>query len=502
MFSLILAAGLASGTADCSCATTFSEVARAVETHYAGYIIKLPDEKSRATYDRFRDLLLADARATTDVNQCRILLDAYLDFFADDHLFVGAATQRRSTSADASATTPVVAAGTAVQAPEIPNLAARWTPEKVEFRLRREPNLDPVEGLWRDTEGQFAIVYDDAVPRGEYVAFRFSYRYGVRPGEIFAFLRPLDDGTYQVLYKDGDHWERAHANLVKGTGVLTFADKGWQRTTEPATQMDDEGSLFAEEESEPNEDVPSPSGDPLAPRFREISDGVYYLKLASFMPRFREPLQEIIATHGDALSKANGLIIDVRGNSGGDAIYFPLAEYLLTGPIVVHEDNAVLASDWNIAYFEKLRETLGEQGTYLDPVLACMRANQGEIVPYLDERREAPANLKEGPRQVVVLQDRGVGSAAEAFLLHANQSGKVVTMGEASKGNIDYQQVNMRTLGCGDYAINFGWPLYLRTRDLPDDSLNDSGIAPDVRLSPVHGDWIEYAERWLQTSGK
>lgn len=498
MLTLILAAGLATASPEsCGCAETFTAVAAATEENYAGYQIKLPDAQADAVYANFRKLLAQDAREARTPSRCRELLDAYVGFFDDAHLFV-----TESATPAAGGKTEAPQSTVASNAPEIPNLAARWTPEKVEFRLRREGNLDPIEGMWRDDEGEFAIVYDEAVPRGEYVAFRFSYRHGTRPGEVIAFIRPNGDGTYEVHYKRQDEtWQRARGNLNRQTGILNFGGRGWQRTSEEADDAQAAPSSAVAEtkpESSGAASADDVSNDPLAPQFRDLGKGVYYLSLPSFMPRFREPLNALIAQHGETLEGAQGLVIDLRGNSGGDAIYFPLADYLLTGPIVVNEANAVLASDWNIEYFERFREQLGERGAYLDPVLARMRSHRGEIVPYLAERVEAPDTIKPGPKQIVVLQDGGVGSAAEAFLLHFRQSDKVVTMGEPSRGNIDYQQVTMRKLGCGAYEVMFGYPLYMRTRKLPQDSLDDSGVAPDVRLSPAHGDWVQYAERWLR----
>lgn len=493
MLSLILSAGLAAGS--CGCADTLRDVAAATEQNYAGYHVKVADEKQHSAYRQFRELLLRDAASVRAPAECQRVLDAYVAFFDDAHLFVKPPAANAPATEEAAADRPAGATVSA-RAPEIPQFATRWTPEKVDFRLRREDSLDPIEGMWRDDQGEFAIVHDAAFARGEYVAFRFSYRHGTRPGEVLALVRPAGDGTYNVHYRSSDDsWQQARATLNRQTGIFNFAGIGWQRTGE----INPTKSEAAVAQAQPEIAAPKTTGgDPLTPQFRVLGDDMFYLSLPSFMPRFREPLNDILATHGEALAEAKGLVIDLRGNSGGDAIYFGLAEYLLTGPIVVSEANAVLASDWNIEYFERFREQLGDRGAYLDPVLKRMRDNRGEIVPYLEERVEGPQNLKTGPKQIVVLQDRGVGSAAEAFLLHFGQSDKVVTMGEASRGNIDYQQVSMRTLGCGANEILFGYPLYMRSRDLPQDSLDDRGIAPDVRLSPVHGDWVRYAERWLR----
>lgn len=497
MFGAILAAGLASA-GSCGCASTFADFASAVEENYAGYAVKLPDQRSREIHRRFHALLEEDARNARSIEECRAVIDVYLDFFADEHLFVTNVSDQPAAQS-ITGSTPAAAGAEQTLAPELPKLKARWTPGKVEFRLRRETDLDPVEGLWRDAEGQLAIVHDDALERGEYAAFRFRQHHFGGAGEILAFIRPASDGTYRIHYKDGNGvWQKTHAVLNHESGILSFGNLGWQRTTKPATQTGkrEDPSLAVDEVSLQKK------ADPLAPVFRDLGSGVHYLSMPSFLQRFREPLQALLADHAEQLANADGLVIDLRGNSGGDAIYLPLMKYLLTGPVVLSEPSAIRASDWNIEYLEKRREQFGEQGGYLDPVLERMRANRGELVPYLDAEVLDPGKPLTGPKQIVVLQDRTVGGAAEAFLLQAGQSDKVVTMGNPSKGNIDYQHVITRTLGCGDYRLSLGYPLYMRSRSFPAGSLDDSGVAPDVRLPSTSDDWVNYAQRWLRAAGE
>src|SRR5690606_4783480 len=100
-------------------------------------------------------------------------------------------------------------------------------------------------------------------------------------------------------------------------------------------------------------------------------------------------------------------------------------------------------SPWTIDSFASMRERFGEHGAWLDEPLERMRANPGQVVPFREGSSDGLPEYPAAPRSVVVLQDRGTGSAAEAFVFHAGQSGKVVTMGEPTRGNIDYMQVSM-----------------------------------------------------------
>src|SRR5690606_5621154 len=139
------------------------------ERGYPGFQEIREDRLALRRYRHLQQVLSLEAEGA-NAARCRTLLETLAGFFQDERIVL--------MSSAAVMTMPVTRTlnqAEMTQAPELPKLAARWTPERVEFRLRREGNLDPIEGLWRDDKGQFAIVYDDAIPRGEYVAFRFDY---------------------------------------------------------------------------------------------------------------------------------------------------------------------------------------------------------------------------------------------------------------------------------------------------------------------------------------
>lgn len=441
---LVLAAAGANADA---CLTTFDEVVAATEVEYAGYVTKLPDDAAKQAYRRFRALMRARARDATDHASCFEVLDGYVGFFADHHLFVASRDQ----------------AG-----PGLPVPARRWNERRIRHYLQDSPALDPVEGLWFDSEGRIAVVHDPALAPGHYLALRLAEE---GPAKPLASIERRHDG-YRIRHRHAQwDWQTTGAGLVRGGQLFAFGVSAWGRADAPGLDPED----------------------PQAPRFETLAPGQHYLSLPSFMPRYREPLQKIIAEHGGDMAAADSLIVDVRGNAGGDAIYFPLAPYFLANGIQISDDSSVRASPWTISYFEGFRSRLGEQGAWLDAPLAAMRAAPGQVVPYQSASHDGMPSYPEKPAQVLVLQDRGVGSAAEAFIYHARQSAKVVTMGEPTRGNIDYMQVSMHPLGKGEYAVWFGYPLYFK-RGLPAHSVDDEGYAPDVHLAG--DDWLGFAREW------
>lgn len=211
----------------------------------------------------------------------------------------------------------------------------------------------------------------------------------------------------------------------------------------------------------------------------------------------------MVSGPAQAAEPPDGLIIDLRGNAGGNAIYYGLIPYLFTGPFQYREDNLILASPDNLQWLEEARKGMSdEDGAAFDPALRRMRENPGKLVPYMEAASYTPPVLSPGPRRVVLLTDRGVGSAGEAMVLDARESLRVTVVGENTRGNIDYQNAFASWLGCGDHAYALGVPRFTRTRQLPLGGLDVIGITPDIPV-PVHQvDPLAFALRLLATGSR
>lgn len=443
--------------AACSCAAVLDQVIAAVETDYAGYLIKV-DADRREAYDRFKAVVKADAPGA-GVDRCQEVMDTYLAFFQDYHLFVLRANKAGGPG------------GKTVRP---------WTEAEARAEIdRHRERLDPVEGLWASHGGRYAVLHEAGAPAGTFFAVRLAAD-GTPSSDLAAVLHRIEHGSYRATWRDAQgQWQTADVAPHRSATLLAFGPQGWGRLYPPAPEA----------RLDP--------ADPLAPVFSRLDANTLYLSLPSFSGEYRKPLNDLLEARGAEIGKAGGLIIDLRGNVGGDAIYFGLAPYLFTGPFRYYEDNLILASPWNLRTLEQIREPLGENGAIFDPAIRRMRENPGKLVPYLEGASETPPELSPGPRRVVLLVDRGVGSSGEAMILLARQSPRVLVVGENTRGNIDYQQVTLQPVGCGDYANYLGVPLYTRTRELPVGALDILGITPDVPVPGHLADPLAFAVRLL-----
>src|SRR5690606_33418546 len=159
----------------------------------------------------------------------------------------------------------------------VPALQRAWSRARADaYFTARTGVADPVEGFWYDAIGPLAVVHDAALAPAQYVAVRVD---GEAAGTPVALVTRHDDG-YRIDYRHAQWgWQSTDAGLHRGGDLLAFDTHGWGRAG--AARLDPK--------------------DPMAPLFADLGDGVVYLSMPSFMGQYREPVQQIIAGHGDAL---------------------------------------------------------------------------------------------------------------------------------------------------------------------------------------------------------
>ena len=141
---------------------------------------------------------------------------------------------------------------------------------------------------------------------------------------------------------------------------------------------------------------------------------------------FKSAIDSMVLAHRDEMSRADRLIIDLRGNEGGGSLMTnnlePFIRLKEERPNPYPTDRPLmLSSDDQIAY---ARRAFGAETTaFVRGLVARMRAHPGELVP-VNDPAAPPAQpdprdwvVSTGPRAVGVLIDRGTVSASEVLVL-------------------------------------------------------------------------------------
>lgn len=305
-----------------------------------------------------------------------------------------------------------------------------------------------------------------------------------------AHLAALSDSLHSET--EGADWEKC-TNLIWALRTF-FDDRHIGLSMERPPQW--QAAAAASE-------APRAEADPRRPSVEPLDARTAYLRVPSFRPPYRAPLDSLLQTHRAGLLARPRLILDLRGNSGGlDATFSGLVSLLYTGPIRV-TGNDVLASPENAALFRAQMDAEGVSAFmrgFLRDVIARMEARPGELVPFSNGGTITRDTVHSLPSEVVVLVDRGVASSAEEFVLQARQSDKVTLMGENTSGTLDYSNVVPRPLPSRWPAIGrivLHVPTTRSHRVKEGSPVDVAGIAPDVRIPEGVGDWVAFAAAWL-----
>jgi hypothetical protein len=437
----------------CSCLADFDRLVQQIEVNYVGHALYVTDE-NRGGYEALKQSLRAQAVEAPGA-ECVFVLRELTGWFGDGHLFV--------------VEHPVVSADSAVTL-----AAAAEQDDRSESDLRRylvdnRTELDPIEGVWYSKRGhRVAVVRDRASPDRGFVGVLLTDTLANwRAGQVKAKFQLRGDGEYAATVYGDDHAPRHYDAALYRDLLLHMPPLTWGQ--EAPLRPEQVGAL-------------DPL-DPRAPVLRVLASGDIHLSVPSHDPAYRDHLDSLLAAHDATIRAAGTLIVDLRGNEGGSSLTTRgLEPYLRSedrlprlGP---QGPRAVLVSEDNLDYFVRLGESEEE--------IAALRPMMGKVVevPSSPRVNVAADSLPVLPRpaHVAVLVDRGVVSAAEAFLLSALESTKVTVFGENTGGVIDLQNVRLVRLACERRGLLLGYPTIAASAALPEGGLNATGIAPHVRF--------------------
>jgi C-terminal processing protease CtpA/Prc len=285
------------------------------------------------------------------------------------------------------------------------------------------------------------------------------------------FIGKLYSSTYRPRFVTG--------NLYK-EGTLIAMDGGvyWGKV---------ESSFVREVNMINKEDV-------LLPTVTKLDDKNTLFSIPSFNVEGKQ-FDKILGDNYDLLIGTTNLIFDVRGNTGGNALYLSFLDAYATKNLDSSQ-GLILASQDTKLYYEAQAKYSKD---IFQPVVDRINRSLGQIVdgPLYPTKNIQP--LKTKIQKVAILTDRGCMSAAESFILHSkNVSNKVITFGSRTAGVIDYTSVNTIKLNSsGIQTIYFGYPTSSWHKQIPDNGYNRTGIIPDVPIDESVKDKVKFIVDYL-----
>jgi len=443
---------------DCNCTAVYQELIQNVEDNYIGLA-----QIKGAKKDQYNDLKEEIANRVDDVKaeDCTKFLQNFLSFFNDGHLFV---YERPKYSKKEIATYKEYIKSNKASIKSILRTLS------FERNMIENTELDGIIGKWTDGESELAIIKDE----GYYKAYILSSKKEtVEAGELKARFKATKKG-FDGLYYSYDYVPRyVEGNIYKEKTLLVLTG---------AMYWGKMGSLSNREISMIHKDEVN------LPVIKMLDNENTLFSIPSFLADYQKFIK-VITDNIELLKNTTNLIIDVRGNVGGNAIYFAFIDAYATHALKGSQ-GLVLASESTKDYYKRLAKNAPE---IYQPVVDRIQENMGKIIdgPKYPDKTFPPFESK--IKNVAILTDHGSMSASESFILHSKGlSNKVKTFGSPTGGVIDYTSINTLKLNSGNQNIYFGYPTSAYHKNILEKGFNKTGIIPDVLIKDSVKDKIEF----------
>ncbi len=261
-----------------------------------------------------------------------------------------------------------------------------------------------------------------------------AHKSGLRPGYVIEHINGI---SVEQILQDAELNLRPPYNSSGRIAILTKAILrhiyGTSGTVVSIVYLDEAGEINEKKMIRTKRDGVSvgPNGMfflALDFEANRLDNGIGYIRLNTLQPQFADQISKAIRSMG----KVNGIIVDLRGNSGGE----------------IEEIPNLFLDERTLLYLNRSRK--GEQKVYFDPA----------------------EEVYKGP--LVLLIDPLSGSASELFAASMQVIGRAVVVGERSPGSV----LEMDTKIFGNGAI-FMYPV-AQLATIDGTVLEGHGVVPDI----------------------
>lgn len=443
----------------CSCALLLQETVQKVSTIYAGFDDKVTNQ-TRPGYHQLVNRLQKQAALPNTERGCYEIIKRYTDWFKDGHVGVWYGIQSSASS-------------------------VRTMPLNEVSRILKAKH-DSIEGIWStaDQTQQYAIIKDPT---------QFNQFIAVTIKSSDSAWKPGMVKTEFYSYEPRDKFYRGMYYQTNFNGVLngfTLHHNRLDHWFGPSWYLDD--AIDANNETPPE--------DLKTVKYKVLNNDFVYLKLGKFMQGDVNEFDSIVSVNRQVIYGSKNLIIDLRGNPGGDAnssqemiqliytnpIIYPAWQYRSSPEIIKAKKAEIDGLSKNDPYHRLKSQQI---------LLQRLQQHQGQLVSSGDSIVRTVDSIARYPERVAFLVDHGSGSSAEFFTFEGKQSKKVTIFGTNTAGVMDYGEAQSLNLSCGQYIINIPWGRngWIERFGFRVDNI---GFKPDVPIPSTEQDWVQFVMKY------
>ncbi|ATP58426.1 hypothetical protein CPT03_19145 [Pedobacter ginsengisoli] len=443
----------------CNCLENLNEAITKTEANYAGFPTKVTTT-TKAAYETLINNLRTKADKENNEKNCFNIVKDYIRFFKDKHFSLTYLNKDDSDN-------------------EIVNLDESY------FKTQK-PSKD-IEGIWTNPDSSITLGIKK-FPGNEYKAIILKAKdEKLQKGLVYFSLKPHKKGyllkQYNV-FNSIDFYAKQRGDLLQ---LWNFALFGRTFPRE----------MTAEEKRELNTWKNNNNG----LDFKQLDKETSYIKIPTFFNNDNK-IEKLVATNDKAIRNSKYLIIDLRGNGGGNSGWSFLLPYVITNPIKqdnpllrISKDNVQLKRS-ELEAFVKNPMPEDAKKYFPDEYVARLKKIYDELPTTKDTFYEIPGltipvdSVLSSPAKVALITDDLCGSSTEYFFQLMKQSKKTTRYGANSVGMMDYEGPTSTTpLPCKGLILMMPISKSSWTDKNP---IDENGFTPDVKLNMQGNQWVEY----------
>lgn len=451
----------------CDCKNELDFLINKVEETYAGYYF-LNQQGNKPAYNKFIRTLKTKA-ASSNFNDCFFILRTYTDYFKDGHLGILALPNFTAKEKDSLNTKNPVSI---IHIDSAKN-----------YFIQQSKKLDAIEGIWQMKGYKIAVLKDKATKHTFIGTVLETTNPSWKPGQVKLSIQKKGDNQYEIVFYRGDHYPIHYKSEIYKNVLLQTGISLWAKTFPVDAGLEYVNTIS-----------------PDLPTCKRLDSNNMLLSIPSFMVS-KQYFDSLLKSHVSDIVSTKNLLIDIRGNKGGNFIYGNLLDYIVDADTIRSKPAKILSSKDNIEYHKLNYVKYYEQNkapvpTYITNLIQRMNDSLGKVVDYFPFQPFPIDTVYHFPKNVAILTDKANLSAAEAFLNYAKQSKKVKQFGTSTAGVIDYMNINTVPLLCNQYYYLY-YPVYFNA-GLPKAAINNIGIKPDIYSDKKGKNLIDYVVGYLK----
>lgn len=397
----------------CDCKQVLNFVQNQIENNSASYQHQVVEYQRQKEYSKHKKQINKIAPGIITKKECIGLVSLYLSFLRDSHQWVSVTNDYYPfTSFEDSVA------------------VKKFLFENIENVFLKKYKSTPknIEGYWYYEKGAFEMQVQPNKTKGRKFAGiqTTPLKYYVKKGDLRVdFYKNYENKLYAVFWDFGQRPE---------TFPVTYEDNKLKIGRNYVFVRDKKNVVENKKAKIKQETF-----------FEELSEKTNYIRVHNFWYENKKNIDSILtSTHNKLIDKEN-LIIDIRGNGGGnDLSYFPLLSYILENKEYTHPFKVGnFISRENLDYYESIKYKYGvktkQDSLDADNEIIELKKYLGRFTPQELSTNEIDTVYSNKIKNIFIVVDKEVASSAESFIKTAQLSTKnIKIVGENTGGVLQY----------------------------------------------------------------